>query len=287
MSILYYEEHCKCVDYVSENGTGFKHITIDKGTIFEVEKKKHKHLFFFLKGSVMARYNEFPNKVFNAGEVIFIPKSADCYGEALTECSFIVLSYENSFEACSNERVKSVFFFSNIVKYDFLSLPVKPELMQYLTQLCLYLDEGINCRRLYEIKQKELFLVLRWYYKKEELAQLFFSMLGKSMDFRSKVMSHYMDVKTVSELATCCGFSEKTFRGAFLEEFGKPPYQWIQKQKSKHIIGRLAQQNIPIKEIVDEFNFSSASHFHKYCIRQYGESPIQVRRKLSVDNQSF
>lgn len=98
-------------------------------------------------------------------------------------------------------------------------------------------------------------------------------------------MAHYLTVRTAKELAAICMYSESHFGALFLEEFGESPYQWMQKQKSKHIVGRLSDQNIPIKDIVDEFKFSCPSHFNKYCIKQFGETPVQVRQKLMAENQ--
>lgn len=285
MSIFYYEEHVGCSNYLSDVRVGFKYFEVEKGTAFSVEDKQDKHIFFFLEGSAEVRYNEFKNKLFGAGEMIFLPKSADCYGVAITKCSFIVLVYDNPVKLCDKTWLNLIINSAKGVEYEFRSLPVRTELMQYLSLLRVYLLDGVNCRHLHEMKQRELFILFRGYYRKEELAQFFFPMIGKSMDFRSTVMAHYMNVRTVKEFATFCGYSESRFHDLFFEEFGQPPYQWMQKQKSKHILGRLSQVNIPLKDIADEFNFSCPSHFNKYCKAQYGETAARVRMDLTVENQ--
>lgn len=285
MGIFYYEEHAGCSNYVKDVHIGFKYLEVKQGTVFSVDDKKEQHLFFFLEGCVKVRYNEFYDKEFTAGEMIFLPRSADCRGEALTDCTFIMLVYDNPVKLCDKTTLESIVNCARHVEYEFKSLPIRGGVMQFLHLLRMYLSDGVNCRHLHEIKQKELFLLFRIYYQKEELAQLFFPMLGKAMDFRSKVMTHYLTVRTAKELAAICMYSESRFGDLFLEEFGESPYQWIQKQKSKHIVGRLSDQNIPIKDIVDEFNFSCPSHFNKYCIKQFGETPVQVRQKLIAENQ--
>lgn len=285
MSIFYYNEHTECPNYMSDIRIGFKHIEVDEGTRFSVEDKQDKHIFFFLEGSATVRYNEFSNKLFGKGEMIFLPKSADCYGVAITRCAFIVLVYDNPVKLCDKAGFNSILSYAKDVKYEFQSLPIRAELMQFLSLLQVYLLDGLNCLHLREMKQKELFLLFRGYYHKEELAQFFFPMLGESMDFRSIVMGQYMNVKTVKELATFCGYSESRFHDLFVEEFGQSPYQWMQKQKSKHIIGRLSQSYIPLKDIADEFNFSCPSHFNKYCKAQYGDTAARVRHNLNNENQ--
>lgn len=285
MSIFYYEEHAACSQYLTDVRLGFKYIEVDAGTVFSVDEKRDKHLFFILEGSVKVAYNEFPNKIFSDGEMFFLPKSADCRGEALTKCSFITHIYDAPVRLCDKVAMNSIISSASQVTYEFKSLPICQTLNAYLLLLKSYLNEGINCRHLHEIKQKELFLIFRTHYSKEDLAQLFFPMLGKSLDFRSKVMTHYADAKTVHDLAAFCSYSEGHFHELFIAEFGEPPYKWMQKQKAKHIIGRLAQPDVSIKEIADEFSFSSQSHFNRYCKTQFGEPAAKVRQNLLVVSQ--
>lgn len=285
MSIFYLEEHAKCSQYLTDVRLGFKYIEVDAGTVFETHEKKEKHLFFILEGSVKVRYNEFSDKTFSAGEMIFIPKSADCWGEALTNSSFIVHIYDAPVRLCDKVSLNSIAAHAECIQYEFKSLPIRTPLDLYLKLLKIYMIAGVNCRHLHEIKQKELFLLLRAYYRKEELAQFFYPMLGKSLDFRSKVMTYYMESKTAKELARYCGYSEVHFNELFVAEFTETPYKWMQKQKAKHIIGRLSQSEVSLKEIIDEFDFSSQSHFNKYCKSQFGETAAQIRANMFSINQ--
>lgn len=285
MNIFCNDEPTACSKYSSDINLGFKYIEAEVGTIFSVDDKKKKHLFFFLEGSAKVRYNEFPDKIFSAGEMIFIPKSADCRGEVLSKCSFILHTYDAPVKLCDRIGLNSIIAHAEQVKYEFASLPINDILHNYLLLLKSYLAEGINCRHMHEIKQRELFLILRALYTKDKLAQLFYPMLGKSLDFRSKVMAYYAEARTASELAGFCRYSEKHFNELFVAEFEETPYKWMQKQKAKHIIGRLSQSEVSLKEISDEFNFTSQSHFNKYCKTQFGESAIQIRRKLESGSQ--
>lgn len=285
MSILYYEEHIECSNYLSEVRLGFKYVEVEKGTIFNVDDKKEKHLFFFMEGEALVRYNEFPNKKFGQGEMIFLPKSADCHGEALTACKFLLLIYDAPVRLCDKVGLESIIRYSKNVKYEFKSLPVRPVLESFLTLLRTYLQMGINCRHLHEMKQKELFILLRGFYSKEELAQFFFPMLGKSLDFRSSVMANYPFARTAKDLAAMSGYSENHFSKLFEKEFADTPYQWMQKQKAKHIMGKLMQDNISIKDIVFEYNFTCPSHFSKYCKQHFGATPTEIRERLSAENE--
>lgn len=182
MNIFCLNKQATCSEYLTEVRLGFKYVEVDKGTIFGATEKKEKHLFFILEGRMNIRYNEFPNKEFSAGEMIFLPKSADCQGEALTKCSFIVHIYDAPVRLCDKAGLSSIIDSKQQAQYEFKSLPICQTLHCYLLLLKRYLDDGINCYHLHEIKQKELFLIFRTHYSKEDLAQFFYPMIGNSLD---------------------------------------------------------------------------------------------------------
>lgn len=285
MNNFIHKEKTICSEYLSDSCIEFKYIEIEEGTTFIVKEKKEKHLFFFLEGCVRVRYNEFDEKVFGAGEMIFIPKSADCSGKALAKSSFIVHTYDAPVKLCDRAGLNEIIAHSRLVQYEFKSLPICQTLNSFLLLLKVYLSDGMNCMHFNEIKQRELFMVFRTYYNKRDIAELFYPILGKSMDFRSKVMKHHTNVRTVKEFARHCGYSEAHFNELFVAEFENTPYQWMQKQKAKHIIGRLTQTEEPLKEIASEFNFTSQNHFNKYCKAQFGEPAARIRQKFRGGNQ--
>lgn len=285
MSIFYLTEHTSCSEYLSPVRLGFRYMEFDEGIGFNIVDKKEKHLFFIMEGEIKIRYNEFKYKEFKAGDMVFLPKSADVHGEAINKCSFIVLIYDAPVKLCDKVTLNSIVASKQDVQYEFRSLPMCQTLNSYLALLKTYLSEGINCRHLHEIKQKELFLILRTHYSKDDLAQFFYPMLGDSLDFRSKVMAYYPEARTAKELAGLCLYSEGHFSELFIAEFSETPYKWMQKQKAKHIIGRMANSDVSLKELADEFNFTSPSHFNSYCKTHFGDSPARVRRKLQAGNE--
>lgn len=285
MSEFYCNEHNECINFVTDVNTWFQCLEIQQDELFDVKNKQHKHIFFFLEGSADVSYNEFPYKTFSAGEMIFLPKAADCKGKALTKCRVILLVYNNPIKFCGNTWLNAISTYAKNVKYEFKSLPINHVLSQYLDLLQQYLTDGINCLYLHEIKQKEFFLLLKAYYDKEDLAQFFYPMIGQSIPLRNKVMENYLSVRSVKELANICSYSERHFNTLFIDEFGEPPYQWMQKQKSKHILRRLSENDVRIKDIVIEFGFSCPSHFNKYCLKLFGDTPVHIRTKLSSENQ--
>lgn len=52
---------------------------------------------------------------------------------------------------------------------------------------------------------------------------------------------------------------------------------WIQRFTTTEIHRSLKNQNIPITDIIDEFCFSSASHFTRYVVQHLGKKPTDFR----------
>lgn len=275
-------KNATCTRYSPDINLDFRYIEAEQGALFIVEDKSDKHLIFFLEGSMKVWCNEFAGRVFSAGEMIFLPNSAYSRGEALTKCSFIVHTYDVPVKLCDRSALDSIVEYAKRANYEFASLPINDLLRNYLLLLKTYLAEGVNCRHMHELKQKELFLLLRALYTSLELARFFCPILGKSLSFRNIVMSYYPKARTARELASFCHYSEGHFNELFVAEFGETPYQWMRKQKAKHIMGYLAQSDASLEEISDEFNFTSRSHFNKYCKVQFGQSAIQIRQNITA-----
>jgi len=118
---------------------------------------------------------------------------------------------------------------------------------------------------------------------KEEMASFLSPILNRHLDFKSFILRHYQEVKTVDELAEMCHISIRSFNRKFNESFGDSPYSWMLKQKSRYVRNRLADGKIPFADIIKEFGFSSPAHFTTYCKKYFGCSPTQLRRKLVAE----
>lgn len=109
-------------------------------------------------------------------------------------------------------------------------LAIKDRLCKFLELLVCYLEDGANCIHFHEIKLKELFWNIRFYYSRQELANFFYMIIGRSQDFKSKVLNNYKSCRTVKELASACDISLSAFKRQFSAEFGEAPAEWMQKQ---------------------------------------------------------
>jgi AraC-like DNA-binding protein len=161
-------------------------------------------------------------------------------------------------------------------------LKLKPVLKIFLNSLLFYLDKGISCKHYYELKQKELFFILHFFYAKEEIATLFAPIISRDLNFKALVLKNYMKAQSIKELARICNYSLSSFSRRFKNTFSESPYKWMQNKRLKYIIERLNNKDISFGEIIDEFNFSSPAHFTLYCKKYLNLTPSQYRKQYSI-----
>lgn len=77
-----------------------------------------------------------------------------------------------------------------------------------------------------------------------------------------------------------CESSLSTFKRKFFKEFREPASEWLQKQMNSIIKYKLADEDIPIRNIADELHFSSQPQFCRYCKRNFGYTPGEWRKLL-------
>lgn len=279
MNIYHQYDHTFSIDYLSKLRVGFVQSRLVKGDNMELKFIRNNYVFFLLKGSIVLSCGEFLDRTFNAGEMAFVPKSTDCNGYVAEDAHLIVLIYDTPICIYDKMWIESLVTTCKDVRYDFSGLAIKEQMELFLRLLENYLNDNIDSDYIYEMKQKEFFLILQSYYTKEEQARFLFPSIGRSLDFRSCVMEHYLLAKNATDLARLCGYSLRTFGRRFQNEFGEPPYSWMQKQIAKHVRNRLLETYTPFKNIATEFHFSSVEQFIRFCKTHLGDTPSVLRRK--------
>lgn len=283
MELLYVHEHLTCKNYVSDFHIGFSLKELKQGEKLHFEDKYYNYFIFLLDGELIMSCNEFRNHLCFKNEMIFIAQDSVAEGEALTDAKYILLSFDNQFTLCDQLALESLQAYEKKPPI-FNKIEIRPPMMQVLDSVQFYLGHKILCKHLHAIKQKEIFLILRAFYTKEEMACFLSPMLNRDIDFKAFVLQHYQDVKTVEELATMCKMSVRSFNRKFNDYFNDSPYSWMLKQRSRHIKSKLADSKISFGSLIKEYGFSSPAHFTTYCKKQFGQSPSTLRRQLAVND---
>jgi AraC-like DNA-binding protein len=111
----------------------------------------------------------------------------------------------------------------------------------------------------------------------------FHPIVGRAIDFRNFILENYLKVRNIGDLVELSGVKRKTFDRQFIAEFRIPPYQWILKQKAKHIRYALSETNEQMQEVMRKYGFLIAPHFTRFCKDNFNCTPLELRKRLRME----
>lgn len=235
------------------------------------------YLIFCRSGHARISSTLFHDEILCAGEVIFVPRGSECSGVALSDVTLLMHKFNNT--VCQHEKCILAYLYSHRhvrSKIYCCKLTVPESLQILISGIISYLTDEMHDNDLWKLKHKER------YYEPEELQSFFHPMTDEQVPFRNLVLTHYRKANNTEELAELCGYGVHTFRRIFKNEFGTPVYRWLIQKRAEHIKYRLSMSYIPLSDIIDEFNFSSAQHFNSFCKQYLGDTPGNLRKDNST-----
>lgn len=104
---------------------------------------------------------------------------------------------------------------------------------------------------------------------------------------RMQALQHKVSGNTTSEeLARACFMSGSTFRKRFKREFGIPVSEWLRERRKERIKRMLLDTDIPLCHVAESNGFNMLSTFSDFCRRNFGRSPVQMRKMSELVNES-
>ena len=272
--LLYVEEHLNCGKYLKEVNTGFIYHEFNKGysRIMEQETPTN-YLIIVLQGRIRISCNQWRDREIGQGEIFMVAKSSLLKGECLEDTQILTLAFEGPITSCDKLDFRYLAKLIGEISYNLNTVPIRHPIALFCEMMIIYLNEKASCSHLHEIKHNEIFLCLRYFYTKQELAQLFYPMLSASMKFRNFVFENYRNVKSARELVELSYMGKSTFYKEFTSEFGVSVKEWLTVKKLHRIVNSAAHPDITVKKLMIEFDFETLPHFQAYCKRYFGYSP--------------
>lgn len=284
--LIFYNEYDFCRVCAGKTGRGFQFIKGGAGEKYEFNEPESFTIVFFIKGILVIQENDdLPLEIADRQMILLIQNSKlKCQSNSDFEC--VVLRGSQNFTYCDQSNVieKADQLLNAVPQRKILT--IKPRLMEFLNSVINYLDDGIACPYMHRTKETELSTLFRAYYSFDEISSFFFDHIVHSHDFESFVMNNYLKMKGVKEFVNLSGMTLATFNKKFKSHFKETPYQWLIKQKSKHIYHELSSTYKSFTAIAREYHFSDSSHFNRYCKAMFGASPSQIRESRLLKNQS-
>lgn len=277
-SLHYLKEHLSCKHYLAQASTAFTYRELEPDMPFTLNTSAN-HLLIFLEGSCAICCNRFTDRIFMEGEMVLIPAAADFSGKATGRLRFMDMRFSTPISGCDKMVLRSYSHFKPKIRYDFRPLPARKPLPEFCEMLAYSLGSGMGCGQFHELKHMELFFYLRGYYSKEEITELLYPIVDRSMDFKDFIYQNYGKANSLDELISLSSMSKRTFFRKFKAEFGTTAYQWVLKQTCNTIIDELSQPDAAPKDVAEKLGFDSASNFCNFCKRNMGCTPTELMQK--------
>ncbi len=278
--LLYVPEHTSCAHYVSDHRCYFRYYEFRDNEAIRLHSGGFNELLFVLSGEITGNFNAFRDRTFRKGDIVFLPKSSVVEITGHTDCRLLTCMFEVPHNVCDKLDFRTFVPLCKEMEYTMAPGVIRPQMKQFVDTMVYYLQNGINCEHFHELKQNEMFLIFRWFYRKEELATLFYPMVGRSLDFKAVVMGNYTKVKGVNDLANILHMGRSSFDTQFKEEFGTSPGQWLLKQKANHIRHYMSDPSVTISDVMEKYEFNSPTHFTRFCKQQFGCPPSELMASI-------
>ena len=284
--LLHIEEHLSCRNFMTTIETGFEFIEFTEDTEFGEDNTKKNYLLFFLKGDFTMNYNQFQNKSFQEGDMILIPRSSSFKGIAQGGANLLSMFFDAPENNCDKLELQLLSDVCKEIEYNFEPIKIHYPLTPFLEVLTHCMSNGMNCSHLHKLMQREFFFLLRGFYKKEEIATLFYPIIGKGVEFKDFVMNNYTKVNNIEQFISLSNLGRSCFFARFTEVFGMTAKQWMLKQRNQLILKKLTEPGICIKDVIDELGFESQGYFGRYCKQHFGCTPKQLIKRHQANNET-
>ena len=284
MSLFYKEEHATCYNYRLPSVANFKVLRYSAGEEFIPVSVNRSVIIFLLKGEVEVDCALYGIIIHKAGDFVLHPRNSGFSFKVLKDCVVLSCAFVQCLNLCNRYAFEQlVNHLPDNFEYKFQTLRIKERLKEFCQLLIHCLDDGLSCAHFHEGKENELFLLLRTYYSKEELAKFFYPLLVTDLDFRDFIIDNFTLDVNAARLAEKLNMTLKTFNRRFEETFNISFHQWVIQKKSELICLDLLLTEKTVAEIAIDYGFSSASYFTAFCKKNIGKTPLQIRKEKKDD----
>ena len=222
--------------------------------------------------------NKLERRELHAGQMLLIPRDTQVEGYHQQPLRLIDFTFEAILNNCDKLALSATGKeASQQPIQSFRPLDICSPLDQFLQLLTVLLQSGINCVHLHMLKHQELFLLLRGYYKKEELREFLHPVIARNFDFKEFVYREAAHHNSVEEIVKQSNMSRSTFQRKFQMEFGESPNSWLRKHICQRIVAELSQPGVSLKGVAMHLNISSAGSLTRFCKQNFHCTPSELK----------
>lgn len=273
--LQYVEEHLICENYASGDNAIIGIVELKANKLFIREDMKRSTLVFVLSGSINISTGSIMNQTIEAGNMFLVPAGSSFYGKAITATVLMRCFFTGNMALCNKFTLKNLLHYLP-EKEKFTILPIHDFLRRELELTRDVMRKGLLCIHFQHLKAEIIFLTLRGFYTRQELASLFEPILATDGDFKDKVLQLYPKVNSAKELIRELNMSPTAFKQKFKVSFGISAKQWLIQKKKEKLFRDIVMTDYTVIELADKYNLT-VNYLTTFCKKYFGKTPTELR----------
>ena len=276
-------EHLKCYNYDHREKPQIEVAKILAGQTREITITESE-IVFFIDGKMRFSFSDLPDYEGMSGEFVFLPAGSKYSVTAISDTCAVIFRLNKAINLCENFMIDRLFRQFETMSHSrpktaesLSALEIIPPLWYFLKGLIDCIDDGIKCRYFFDMKIKELLLLMRVYYTKEQLHDFFYLILSVDTAFSEYVRLKWDQFESIEELAKSMHYTRRQFSTRFVKVFGMNPNKWIIEARAGKIYNEITSTRKQFKQIAADNMFYSDAYFTNFCKTMFGGTPSDVR----------
>lgn len=279
--LKYIKSHLVCKKYVTGNDAMIEIVEVKAGDYLIREAVEKNTLVFLLDGQLDVSTGGTVCQRISGQRMFLVCAGDNFHSKAVTDCCLMRCSFDNDMTLCSR------FYIDDLKRYvpeeyressnGIPSLPLEGLFQEEVELTRNLIGTGLSCIHFQQSRKEVLFMELRAFYSKEDLAILFAPILGAENDFRNSVLKAAPFADTSQQLAESLNMSTTSFNRKFKEAFGIPARQWLIHKKEQKLIRDILMTDMSTMELAEKYHFTS-NYVGTFCRQHFGKSAAELRK---------
>jgi AraC-like DNA-binding protein len=280
MGILNQKDHRSCFHYEGGDRPTVEIRKLEAGHQDEIVLYRNE-IVFVTEGEVRCSFRSEAEKLVRKDEFVFIPVGGTFRYKVLKTARITIVRLNTHIHLCEGCRIEELYPSSHnntaALPVGLFALKINRPMQRFLYGLNETTQGGLKCRYYFNTKVRELFILLKAYYPLQDLQAFFSLLISSDTAFSERVRASHQRYRTVVELASSMNLSTKHFEKVFKRVLGVSPGKWMNNEKAQLIHHELRLGDKPLKQIAEEYGFSTQQQLNRFCKRELGNPPRQIR----------
>lgn len=255
----------------------FKQIKLLKGNSYQISQYNPYSITFVISGKISYKKDENSLSPILDDKLAIMIDNLDISLFAIEDSEIIICNLANNLkiQPCFGHEIG--LNEDSACNCNTVIIEINSLIHVFLSSIDLYTNMPPNCFNYQELKRLELLILLKIRYPQSRFSYLLPPEDLPEFNFRSLILNNYKTVKNVKELANLTNTSMSTFTRKFKLNFGMSFSQWKKSHIANNVYREIKFTTKSFKNIAVENNFSSQAHFNRFCKKQYGKTPGELR----------